>query len=211
MGQSRRGNLTQTQPFIENPLKSSQTPQLCQRPSCPTPTGSIPPTSPRSSTGSAMRGSLGKLCTREELEKLFPETLLKKGAPYPQVETSWEKTMTWAGSTRRCREEQSMHGLSALPLLDAGGSRDLSRVGSNLSAEEPFCLLWLGLGCRQPGLLSWGGGWLETKRQCQFHLGESCRMRASVQAVTFPSSVLWECKIYPHVQSHTQDARGRMG
>lgn len=112
--------------------------------------------------------------------------------------------MTWAGSTRRCTKEADDAWCSALPLLDAGGSRDLSSVGSNLSAEEPFCLLWLGPGCRQPGFLNWGGGWLETKRrQCQFHFGESCSMCASVQGVTFLSSMLWECKIYTRAITHS--------
>lgn len=201
-----RGNLTQIQPFIEYPLKSSQTPQLCQSHSCPTPTGRISPTSLWSSTGSAMRGSLDKLWNREELEKLFPETLLKKGAPSPQLETSWEGR---SGPTRRCREEADDPWVLCTLSLGCWGKQRPQQVGSNLSAEEPFCLLWLGLGCRQPGLLRWGGGWLEIKRrQCQFHLEESCRMCASVQAVTFLSSVLWECKIYTHVQSHTRQSGG---
>lgn len=60
-----------------------------------------------------------------------------------------------------------MHGCSALPQM-LGQAETLRVGGSNLSAEEPLCLFWLGLGCRKTGLLSWGGGWLEAKgRQCQ--------------------------------------------
>lgn len=53
-----------------------------------------------------------------------------------------------------------------------GGAETLGVGSSDLSAEEPLCLLWLGLGHRQPELLSWGGGRLEAKgRQCQSPLG----------------------------------------
>lgn len=53
-----------------------------------------------------------------------------------------------------------------------GGAETLRVSGCDLSAEEPLRLLWLGLGHREPGLLSWGGGRLEAKgRQCQSPLG----------------------------------------
>lgn len=152
VGQSRRGNLTQTQPFIENPFKSSQTPQLCQSPSCPTPTDSVPPTSPRSSTGSATRGSLGKLSTREELEKLFPETLLKKGPPSPQLETSWEGTMTWAGSTRRCREEVDDAWVLCTPSLGCWGKqRPSAGLAAVFQLKSPFAFFGLALAAGSRG------------------------------------------------------------
>lgn len=77
----------------------------------------------------------------------------------------------------------ALHCLSRM----LGGAEALMVGGSSLSAEEPLRLLPFDLGCRQPGLLSWGRGWLESKRrQRQSPLGGSRRMGECVQVVTPP-------------------------